>query len=287
MSQTSAFKSSELGLAVMLAVLLEAGIILGLAVAGGSKSLAAEKAEVKELIPIQVTPVVDDLPMLKLGGPKAKLPDMWRKPPPKPRYEDKSAPSEQADKNLKELPKNEVAKANETPAPPSAEIAKKIDEEPVVPTQEPPKEMALPEEGANDGVKEGTETDPLKAFVVSQYRIKLISWFKSGFVIPPGTETDALTKIAAKVGADGTVTSFTINSPSGNEAFDARVKSHMDGKVGQQVPPPPPNYPNILDSVVLPNFSAKTSSCKNSKQPSAPNPAPAQEDLPPSSPPEE
>jgi TonB C terminal len=281
-SQTSVFKPSEVGLAVMLAVLLEAAVMVGLAIAGGSGSLGPEKVDPKELIPIQVTPVIDDVPLLKLGSKtRAKLPDMWRKPPPKPRYEDKSAPSTAAEKELKELPKNEVAKSNETPAPPSADLAKEVEEAPI-PSAEPPEETVQPEEGENDGVKEGTEIDPLKGFVVSQYRIKLISWFKSGFSVPSGTECGSLTKVAARVGPDGTVTSFTISSPSGNEALDARVKAHMDGKVGQQVPPPPPNYPNILDAVVLPSFG-KPPPCKDSK-PSAPNPAPAPDEPSPSPP---
>lgn len=276
-NQSSVFKPAELGAALLLAVGLEAGILIALALAGGSHSLAPEKPEDKALIPIQVTPVIDDLPLLKLGSKaKAKLPDMWRKPPPKPRYEDKSAPSPLAEKNPTALPKNEVAKSDETPPPPSAELAKKVDEP--IPEEAPTQETTLPEEGDNAGVKEGTEVDPLKAFVVDQYKMKVIAWFKSGFTVPSGLDCATLatlaTRIAAQVGADRTVTGYTLTGPSGNEVFDARVKAHMDRKVGQQLPPPPPKYPDILDAVVLPTFSGKTSSCKDSN-PSTPSPAPA------------
>jgi TonB C terminal len=281
-SQSRVFKPAELGIALLFAVLLEAVIIVALAVAGGSKSLATDPAEEKMLIPIQVTPVIDDLPMLKLGSKaKAKLPDMWRKPPPKPKYEEKSAPSPLAEKNPTELPKSPVAKASETPPPPSADLAQQVDQPPPEESVKP-EETTLPEEGDNAGVKEGTEVDPLKAFVVDQYKMKLISWFKAGFSNPAldcATLAGLITRVAAQVSADGTVTSYTVAQGSGNEVFDARVKAHMDRKVGQQVPPPPPKYPDIRESVMLPTFSGKSPKCKDSS-PSNPTPEPAPEDPP-------
>lgn len=221
---------------------------------------------------IAVQPVLDDVPLLKLGSKpqKYKLPDMWRKPDPVKRYEDKSAPAVNADKNPEKLPENEVATGDEAPAPEDAELAKEVDED--VPEVDENKEQPnLQEEGAADGVKEGTETDPLKAFVISQYRLKIISWFKAGF--KPVSQIDCETaarlemRITAQVGPDRSVVSYTVISASGNALHDARVTSHMDRKKGQQLPPPPPNYADILDSVVKLNFSGKLTNCKTSGLP--------------------
>jgi hypothetical protein len=55
-------------------------------------------------------------------------------------------------------------------------------------------------------------------------------------------------KLVAHVDAEGTVTAYEIRAPSGNAAYDDRVRAHMDAKVGQQVPPPPPNYPELRES---------------------------------------
>ncbi len=260
----------------MLASLVQAALAVLLITAGGGRSLQAKEEDVPREVVIAVKPVIDDVPLLKLGSKqKPRLPQMWQaKPKAKPRYEDKSAPSPLAEKQPEKLPENEVAKADEKPAPEDAELAKKVDED--IPddltTDEEEPEMA--EEGAADGVAEGTETDPLKAFVVNQYRMKIIAWFKAGFVVPTDQlDCDTLaglnTKVVAQVGSDRSLAGYSINGPSGNGVFDARVKSHMDRKVGGQLPPPPPKYSDILEATVHLNFSGKTNSCKSSS-PSAP-----------------
>lgn len=268
-SSVPAFSSGEWMAAIVFALITEAilGVILVTAGAAGSIKPEEENAELET--PIQVLPVIDDVPLLKLGSKKeSQLPQMWRKPKPKRRYEDKSAPAVDAKKELDKLPENEVAKGKEVAAPEDAELAKKVDED--IPEEENPEETPQPNEGAEDGVKEGTETDPLKAFVVSQYRMKIIAWFKAGFVLPEmdeATMCGLLTRVRATVGSDRSVTGYTLQ-PSGNAAFDARVRSHMDKKVGQPLPPPPPNYNDILESIVTPTFSGETKGCKN-KKPSA------------------
>lgn len=270
------YKSSELVAAVMLASLVQAALVVLLVTAGGGRSLQAKEEDVPREVPIAVKPVIDDVPLLKLGSKqKPRLPQMWQpKPKPKPRYEDKSAPSPLAEKKPEKLPENEVAKADEKPAPEDAELAKKVDEDIPDDLTTDEKEPEMAEEGAADGVAEGTETDPLKAFVVNQYRMKIIAWFKAGFVVPTDQlDCDTLaglnTKVVAQVGSDRSLVGYTINGPSGNGVFDARVKSHMDRKVGGQLPPPPPKYSDILEATVHLNFSGKTNTCK-SASPSAP-----------------
>ena len=67
--------------------------------------------------------------------------------------------------------------------------------------------------------------------------------------------------MSASVGPDRTVAGYSISRASGNAAFDARVKSTMDGAVGQQLPPPPPLYPDIIGSTVFPTFLGKGQKC--------------------------
>ena len=75
------FKAREVALAALLAFLVEGGILLIWIYAGaGSAHVNAAPIEVPKEIPINVKPVMDELPLLKLGGKKkAKLPDMWKK----------------------------------------------------------------------------------------------------------------------------------------------------------------------------------------------------------------
>lgn len=280
----AAFKSTEVAVAAGFALLVEGALAALLIWANASASLTPEQEpEVKE-VPIAVKPVLDELPLLKLGSKqKARLPDMWTKPKPKPRYEDKTAASTKAEKKLEKPVEKELQKADKAvPPDEEAELAKKVDEE--VPEEEPEEnEPQLAEEGAADGIKEGTEADPLKAFVISQYRMKVIAWFKAGFS-PPNNTCDAEMSVSAQLGPDRSVIGYTIGSPSGNPAFDASVKAHMDRKVGGQVPPPPPKYADILNAVINLRFSGKTSACKSTTPPKGGSQEPSdQEETPPTS----
>jgi hypothetical protein len=280
----SSFKPTEFGIAIGSALCVEAGIAVMLMLAGAGTALSSHEQPPPPVMPIQITPVIEDVPLLKLGSKRAEnqLPDMWRKPKPKPRYEDKSAASPVADKNPAALPTNEMAKSDERPAPEDAELAKKVDE--MIPDETDPVDPNLPEEGAADGIAEGTETDPLKAFVIDQYKAKLIAWFKQGFDSPDGAEyCDISALVSAHVGADRVVQSFTLTS-SGNPAFDAKVRAHLQRKVGQQLPPPPPKYPELAESTVHPRFSGENSACKDSKSKKPAKAAPSPEPDSPSEP---
>ncbi len=274
---SSVFKPTEYGMAIGLAILVEVGLAALLMAAGAGTALSSEQARPPPEIPIAVTPVIEDVPLLKYGSkPKEQqLPDMWRKPKPKKVYEDKSAPSVDADKAPKALPTNEVAKSDETPAPEDAELAKKVDED--LEDEDPEETPNLTEEGHESGVIGGTETDALKAFVISQYKAKLIAWFKAGFTAPNGIEfCDIGTVVLARLSGDRTVTGYSLQ-PSGNATLDAKVRAHMDGKVGRQVPPPPPGRESVLEQMINLKFSGENSSCKDK---SASKPAEPSEDSP-------
>lgn len=266
----AAFNSREIGVAAGFALLVEVALAALLILAESSKGLSPEiEAELKE-VPIAVQPVLDELPILKQGSKvKPKLPEMWSKPKPQPRYEDKTAASTKAEKTLEKPVEKELQKSTkEVPPNEKAELAKKVEEQlKEQPDEKPVKSNEL---GAEDGDKDGTEVDPLKAFVLDQYRKRLTAWFKAGF--SASDACDASLSVSAQIGSDGTVTAFSVNGSSGNAAFDSRVQSHMQGKVGNQIPPPPPNYTGEIRNLSL-RFTGDNKSCGKSKAPSGDTPA--------------
>jgi hypothetical protein len=257
-TRVAAFSPQEVLLAGLLAGAIEMGLFLLFIIAGENAMKVRPAALVEPpAVPMKVTPVLDDAPLLKLGGKKVKtkLPDMWRKNPPVQRFQEASAPSPKAKKTPDAIPTSALAKPDAEAPPPDAEVAKEVDQ--TLLDAGPDAESPAEGEGAADGVKEGTETDPLKARAVSQYRLKIIGWFNARFAQPeiPCEELKALSSaIVASVGGDRRVAGFSITRPSGNATFDAKVQSTMQGTVGEELPPPPPLYPDILSSSVSLTF---------------------------------
>ncbi len=254
-----AFSPPEVLLAGLLAGAVEMALFLLFVVAGENamKVRAAEPAA-PEPIPIKVLPVLDDTPLLKLGGKKVKtkLPEMWRKNPPVQRFQESSAPSALAKKTPDAIPTSALAKPDAEAPPPDAEVAKEVDQ--TLLDAGPDAAPTAEGEGTADGVKEGTEADPLKARALSGYQAKIRAWFNARFSQPeiPCEELKKLSaSVAASVSGDRTVAGFNVTRPSGNAAFDAKVQSTMQGTIGQELPPPPPLYPDILGSVVPLRFS--------------------------------
>lgn len=266
-----AFLPRELALALILAAAVEAGLFGLFVVAGIDKAkVAAHEVQAPEEMPIAVKPVMDDLPLLKLGSKKvkAKLPDMWTKQAPVRRFEETSAPSEKAEKTVQAIPTSHVATKDAEAPPPDAAIAKQVDQK-LVDAGAPKEEPNLPTEGAADGVKNGTETDPLKARAANLYAAKLIQWFQNRFQRPTGMPCEVIHALTATaqitVGPDRTITGFTFVKPSGNGDFDERVKTSLQAEVGQELPPPPPLYPDLKpNSLLTPTFSGKDAPCADS-----------------------
>jgi len=262
-AKATTYTTSEIGWAWTTALSLQIAFFAILVIAGKNKhQIKALETETQREVPIAVRPVVDDLPLLKLGGKRvrAKLPDMWRKAAPVQRFEESSAPSTKADKTPAAIPSSPLTKPDAAPPPPDAEVAKQVDQ--VLTDAAAPKAAPnVDSEGHADGVKEGTETDPLKARVLSQYQAKLQSWFSMRFHQPTQVDCEELKKlraaVAVQVGADRQIAGFSITRPSGNATFDAAVKASMDSNVGQQLPPPPPLYPDILNTAVRPVFQGQ------------------------------
>lgn len=263
-----AFMPQELFLALFFAGAVETALVGLLVLAGQNRAkVQAHEAALPEEVAIAVKPMMDDLPLLKLGSKKvkAKLPDMWAKQAPVKRFEESSAPSEKAQKTPEAIPTTHLAKPDAEAPPPDAAIAKEVDQP--LTDAAPPKEAAnLPTEGAADGVKEGTETDPLKARAANLYAAKLLGWFQVRFQRPTDLPCDVVHALNATaqivVSADRTIQSYTFSRPSSNPEFDARVKASLDAVVGQELPPPPPLYPDLKpQSVLTPTFSGKNAPC--------------------------
>ena len=255
------FSTQEITRAFGFAVGLEVVLFLVLGLAKNTAKITAEEVPIAKPIPIEVRPMLDPLPLLKLGGKrvKAKLPDMWKKKPPIKRYKATSAPSPEAGKTVEDIVDTPLAKPDAEAPPPDAKLAKEVDEIPE--TDASPDDPNIDEEGSADGVQEGTEADPLKAYAISRYRMKLSAWFNRRFRRPtkeiPCEELKKLrASVVAHIGQDRSVTSFAISKPSGNSIFDSRVKATMTGVVSQHalLPPPPPNYPDVLGTTLPVGF---------------------------------
>ncbi len=264
-----AFLPRELALALILAAAVEAGLFGLFVVAGVNKAkVAARDTAVPEEIPIAVKPVMDDLPLLKLGSKKvkAKLPDMWTKQAPVQRFEETSAPSEKAQKTVQAIPTSPVATKDAEAPPPDAALAKVVDQR-LLDAGPPKAEPNLPTEGATDGVKTGTETDPLKARALDLYKAKILSWFQVRFRPPTELACDVLHSLNASaqitVGPDRTITGYTLTGPTNNDVFDSKVRATLEAMVGQQLPPPPPLYPDLSPGTLLhPILSGKAAQCE-------------------------
>jgi hypothetical protein len=263
------FTELEIAAAVAGSFLIHVTFLVLLVVLGLRATIPEPERPVERAEPIAVKPVIDELPLLKLGGkqqPKFKLPDMWQKQAPVRRYQARSAPSPAAKDDPREIPTTPVVRGDAEAPPPDAEVAREVDE--LQPDAgDVDAEATVEGEGSPDGVKEGTEADPLKARAVSQYTMKILAWFNARFSPPdtgaPCEELKAMSaSVSVSIGGDRTVSSFSIVRPSGNSTFDGRVQTTMAAIVGQQLPPPPPLYPDILGSTVPVTFSGRNSPCE-------------------------
>jgi TonB C terminal len=157
-----------------------------------------------------------------------------------------------------------MADAGTPPPPPDAGLAKEVDTPVTVPVDAgPPANVATL--GSQDGVKEGTETDPLKGRAVDLYRQRIIGWFASRFRVS-GSGLSAAELARYRVGAtvqlssDRHVSGYSI-APSGNAAFDAAARGALESSKGNQIPPPPENYPDVVQSSIHLTFVCRENRC--------------------------
>lgn len=267
---SSAFSERELSVAVATAVLLQF-LFFALLVWAGKSEAQIKRVEPPTVpgIPISVTPVLDDLPLLKLGSKnrvKKKLPDMWKKAEPSlvKRYEERSAPSTKAEDKTEELPTSPLADADHEAPKEDDPLAKEVDQK--LEEAENPEEPVLNQEGEADGSKDGTETDPLKARWRDQYKQKILGWLQLKLKRPtdevPCEELQKLSSSATVfIGPDRVVTQVQVSAASGNAAFDKAVQSAIGRTTGSSLPPPPPLYGEIQFTELKVRYSGDAGPC--------------------------
>lgn len=265
----SDFRAREIAASVLVGLAVLGGAAVALSQASLDRPAAAPEIDRGIAVPVKVIPMIDlDTPLLKLGGKRdpRKLPDRFVKQRPHPRVEQKSYASTKAGKTAEDAPPPDVpmADAGTPPPPPDAEIAKQVDTppQPIVDAGAP---ANVDDKGHADGVKEGTETDPLKARAVDLYRAKIAGWFGSRFrVSGSGLPQSELTHLRAsatvEIGPDRSVVGYSLR-PSGNAAFDAAARSTLESAKGQSLPPPPDNYPDVVQSRINVTFVCRENRC--------------------------
>jgi hypothetical protein len=266
LTDASDFSPLEIGVAALLALALEL-TSLGLLRAGGGRPVFADISDEKSRpISVAITPVLDDAPALKLGSKKDphKLPDRWVAPRAVERAAPAAFPSPHAPLTPAAIPTTAVPDAGQRAPSPYAEITRQVDLSTPVPEAGPSPVSTV--EGAADGVRNGTETDPLKAHAVSLYRSKLDEWFSAHFPIrgkvPFETLKGLRAKVVVQITGERTVGGYSITSPSGNATFDETLRSSLGSiqSSGAELPPPPPLYPDILQQSISLSFSCTTRS---------------------------
>jgi hypothetical protein len=263
------FRPGEIAAAFLIAIAAQGGAILALRASQAHRPAAAPEIEISAATPVKIVPVLDtDSPLLKLGGKSdpAKLPDRWINRAPKLRAEEKAFVSTKAGKTEEDIhpPEVKVAAEGEKPPPPNAELTKQVDA-PLTADIDAGAPANIAEEGHQDGVKEGTETDPLKARAVDLYRARIIGWFSRRFrVSGSGLPADELAKyrVSATVdlSSDRVVTGYSI-APSGNAAFDAAARAALESAKSDSLPPPPENYPDVVQRQISLTFVCKEDRC--------------------------
>lgn len=243
------FPKRDVYLAVFVAVVVQ-GAFVALLARGEPKEVLVELSDDNaKPVSVAITPVPDDLPMLKLGGKKqpGKLPDMWLKPKKSQKSSGDQAPSTKADTEHPATSKGDAGVANDAQS--LDPIAGDASSDPVAQN-----------EGSAAGSKLGTETDPLKAHAVDQYRAQLDAWFSARFNIRGKVPWDKLKGLKATVvvdvSPDRKVSGYDVVSGSGDDVFDDQLYRDL-AKVqvsGAVLPPPPENYPDILGSKLRLSF---------------------------------
>jgi hypothetical protein len=265
---SSDFAPWEFGAAVIIAVAVQLGSGVGLYLARAQPPADLNEVDKNREQPVRVMPVLDEeaFAAAKAGGKKAVLPDMWQraptsvkkaiqeKPAPPP---DVAAPSPKAGLEASAAPdktkKTETVEDAGTETDASTEGAdagqpdSDADAGPATLDSDGGKANGNGEEGC---LGEGCTKDGKNADIqAAQYQARLISFFKRGFTVSGlGLPAEDIAKLAVSVSVslsgDGVVQSFTMSS-SGNATFDSAARASLQGKVGQQVPNPPEDRPEL------------------------------------------
>lgn len=232
-----AFPLSDWVLAGAVALFTQAAFVLMLARGEAKPVVGAVSDDNAKPVSVSIVPVVDELPLLKLGGKPASLPDMWMKPK-AVKQTGEATPSTKADTEHAPTTKSDAGVSDGASIDPIAGDASS--------------DPNAAEAGSAAGSAKGTETDPLKAHAIDQYKAQIDAWFSARFNIRGKIPFDKLKTLRATVVVDVTpdrkVGGYDVVKGSGDDTFDDQLYRDM-AKVqvsGAVLPPPPENYPDIL-----------------------------------------
>lgn len=250
MNPESAFRPYELAVALMSAIGAQLGLAALFLAPPPAPTVADMSDDNARPIAIAITPVA----LLKKGSTNpGKLPASWERKPQAAKT-DVAQPSTQADRD--NPPKSKLD-AGVMSAPSDAQ-AGPASSSPT--TDAAPGDPASASSGVANGSANGTETDPLKGRAADLYRGQLASWFLAHFMIKGKVPFDELQKLRGEVivsiNEDRHVGGHSVTRLSGNATFDAEVEATINRirASGAELPPPPPNYPEMLGRTVTVGF---------------------------------
>jgi hypothetical protein len=253
------FRPVEMAVAAAVAVPMPFVAALGLAMSPPAKGPDMPEIDRGAAVPMRVKPVLDlEAPMVKLGGGKvkAKMPSQWADPVPTPQPH-RAHPSPHAKDDVRDAPPKATAVAS---APDAKSAAPSASASSAVAGGD---SDAPPGPGSPSGSPSGSPTgspsgkpgstckdNPLKCNAATMYRGRLYSFFRSRFHANCASLSDDEKKqfrasVTFVLGGDGTVLSYSV-SPSGNAVVDGGAEAAAQAARGQQVPPPPEDYPDLL-----------------------------------------
>jgi len=260
------FRPVELGMAALVALPIPFVAVLALGLSTAATSHEVPGIDRGAAVPIRVKPVLDlESPNVKLGGGKVKvkMPKAWADPPApaaasevrvstKAKDDPNAIPSKDkpmADPNAPEKPDDAKTDASSAPSEvPPSEVPKATVGGGTDGSSGDPN--APPGPGAPGGDPNGDpNADPKKRNAARRYLGRVVAWFTSRFhascqSLTPEERAKFRAVASVTLGADGTVLGFSI-SKSGNAEIDGAAERAMQSAQGQQIPPPPEDFPEL------------------------------------------
>lgn len=268
METSREFRTVEVFLAALVALPIPFVAAFALAVSSSEKTVELPAADRGMAVPIRVRPVLDlDSPNVALGDGTVKptMPKAWADPP--AAMASLQAPAK-IKPSLEPAPGNAPLVAGPKTAPKPNDVAVL---EPAASSATPPPEVPTPLGGSSEAVSSAVantvsstpagpgvpggapdgdpSADTRKRNAARQYLGRVVSWFTSRFHaacqnLTPEERAKFRASASVTLGADGTVLSFSLSN-SGNPEIDGAAERAMQSAQGQQIPPPPEDFPEL------------------------------------------
>ncbi len=243
------FRPIELIVAAAVALPMPFVAALGLAMSPPVKTPDISEIDRGASTPMRVKPVLDlDSPLVKLGGGKVKpkMPKAWADPAPAPQAH-LAHPSPHAKDDTRDAPSKATAVASAPEAPKSAAPASSASSGPAGSDSAAPVGSGSPQ-GDPTGKPDGDDKNVVKKRAAKLYYARIAGWFQQRAHATCGVTPEERQKLHAvatvQLGPDGTVLSYSL-APSGNAILDGAAQAAMQSVQGQQIPPPPEDFPEL------------------------------------------